>query len=68
MGSRHGSSQSGIRIPVHEDAVGLLCVVALLFLVDVLFNWWMIIIIPVVSMVCFALSHWVTTAFVDTDE
>lgn len=49
-------------------AVGLLCVVALLFLVDVLFNWWMVIVIPVISMVCFALSHWVTTAFVETDE
>ena len=30
-------------------AVGLLAVVALLFLVDVLFDWWMIIVIPVVS-------------------
>ncbi len=48
-------------------AVGLLAVVALLFLVDVLFNWWMIIVIPLVSMVCFALSHWVTTAFVDDE-
>lgn len=48
-------------------AVGLLCVVALLFLVDVLFNWWMIIVIPVVGMLCFALSHWVTTAFVEDE-
>jgi hypothetical protein len=49
-------------------AVGLLCVVALLFLVNVLFNWWMIIVIPALGMLCFALSHWVTTAFVDGDE
>ena len=49
-------------------AVGLLSVVALLFLVDVLFNWWMIILIPVLGMLCFALSHWVTTAFVETDD
>lgn len=49
-------------------AVGLLAVAALLFLVDVLFSWWMIIVIPVLSMLCFGLSHWVTTAFVDTDE
>lgn len=49
-------------------AVGLLAVAALLFLVDVLFNWWMIIVIPVLAMFCFALSHWVTTAFVETDE
>ncbi len=48
-------------------AVGLLSVVALLFLVDVLFNWWMIIVIPVLAMLCFALSHWVTTAFVDDE-
>jgi len=49
-------------------AVALLCVVALLFLVDVLFNWWMIIVIPVLGALCFALSHWVTTTFVETDE
>lgn len=49
-------------------AVGLLSVVALLFLVDALFNWWMIIVIPLLSMLCFALSHWVTTAFAEGDE
>lgn len=47
--------------------VGLLTVVALLFLVDLLFNWWMILVIPVVAMLTFALSHWVATAFVDVD-
>ncbi|GAB3762166.1 hypothetical protein GCM10027600_05520 [Nocardioides ginsengisegetis] len=46
-------------------AVGLLAVLALLFLVDVLFNWWMIIVIPVFSVLTFALAHWVTTAFIE---
>ncbi|GCD89846.1 hypothetical protein NLS1_18520 [Nocardioides sp. LS1] len=46
-------------------AVGLLAVLALLFLVDVLFNWWMIIVIPLFSVLTFALAHWVTTAFIE---
>lgn len=46
-------------------AVGLVAVVALLFLIDVLFSWTMIIVIPVVGMGAFALSHWVTTAFIE---
>lgn len=46
-------------------AVGLLAVLTLLFLVDVLFNWWMIIVIPLFAVLTFALSHWVTTAFVE---
>ena len=45
-------------------AVGLLTVVALLFLVDVMFNWWMIIVIPCVTLLTFTLSSWVTTSFV----
>ncbi len=48
-------------------AVGLLTVVALLFLVDLLFNWWMIIVIPCVTLLTFALSRWVTTSFADSD-
>lgn len=48
-------------------AVGLLCVIALLFLIESLDQWWMIIVIPIVSMGTFALSHWVTTHVIDTD-
>jgi hypothetical protein len=48
-------------------AVGLLCVLTLLFLVDVAFDWWMIIAIPLISMATFALSHWVTVALIDPD-
>lgn len=46
-------------------AVGLLAVMTLLFLVDVLFNWWMIIVVPLFAVLTFALSHWVTTSFVE---
>jgi len=48
-------------------AVGLTSVVALLFLVDLLFEWWMVIVIPVVSVATFLLSHWVTATFVEPD-
>jgi hypothetical protein len=46
-------------------AVGLTSVVALLFLVDALFEWWMLIVIPLVSVATFVLSHWVTATFVE---
>lgn len=48
-------------------AVGLLAVLSLLFLVDVLEEWWMIIVIPLLSAGMFLLSHWVTTQVVDSD-
>ena len=46
-------------------AIGLLAVLVLLFLVDVLFAWWMIIVIPVFSVLTVALAHWGTTAFIE---
>ena len=46
-------------------AVGLLSVAALLFLVGSIFQWWMAIAIPLVSMATFLLSHWVTSTYVD---
>jgi hypothetical protein len=46
-------------------AVGLTSVIALLFLVDALFEWWMLIVIPLVSILTFLLAHWVTTTFVE---
>ena len=46
-------------------AVGLMAVVALLFLIDVILDWQMIIVIPLVGVATFLLSHWVTTAFVE---
>jgi hypothetical protein len=46
-------------------AVGLLTVIALLFLVDQLDSWWMLGVIPAVSVATYALSHWVTTAVIE---
>ncbi|MDP3893653.1 hypothetical protein [Nocardioides sp.] len=46
-------------------AVGLLAVIALLFLVEVLLSWTMVIVIPVVAAVTYLLSHWVTTEFIE---
>ncbi|MFC4783272.1 hypothetical protein ACT8ZV_02270 [Nocardioides sp. MAHUQ-72] len=44
-------------------AVGLLAVLALLFLVDVIFSGWMVVVVPVLTVASFALAHRVTTAF-----
>lgn len=49
-------------------AIGLLSVVALLFLVDELFQWWMIIVIPLVSVAMFLLSYWVTANYIDPSD
>jgi hypothetical protein len=46
-------------------AVGLLSVATLLFLVGSIFQWWMAIVIPLVSVATFLLSHWVTSTYVD---
>lgn len=46
-------------------AVGLLAVIALLFLVEQLDSWSMLLVIPLVSVATFAASHWVTTAVIE---
>ena len=46
-------------------AVGLTAVIAMLFLINELEQWWMVIVIPVISALTFALSHWVTTTFIE---
>jgi len=46
-------------------ALGMVAVITLLFLLDVLENWWMIIVIPVISAAMYLLGYWVTTAFVE---
>jgi hypothetical protein len=48
-------------------AVGLLTVLVLLFLGGSLFEWWVVLVVPVLSMLTFALSHWVTTSFAGED-
>ena len=47
--------------------VGLVAVLLLLFLVKLLFNWWMVIVVPVLGMIAFALAYWLSTAFVEQD-
>ncbi|KAA1419613.1 hypothetical protein F0U44_14440 [Nocardioides humilatus] len=49
-------------------AVGLVAVVALLFLIDALDHWSMIIVIPVLSVGAFLASVWVTKTFVEPTE
>ena len=46
-------------------AVGLTAVIALLFLIDVILAWPMIIVIPLLSAGMYVASHWVTTTFVE---
>jgi hypothetical protein len=48
--------------------VGVVAVVTLLFLVGALFQWWIVLVLPAVSVASFALAHWVSTAFVETPE
>ena len=46
-------------------AVGLLSVATLLFLVGSIFEWWMVLVVPLVSVATFLLSHWVTTRYIE---
>ena len=49
-------------------AVGLLAVLTLLFLMDALFSWWILVVVPVLAILTFALAHWVTVAFIEPAE
>jgi hypothetical protein len=49
-------------------AVGLVAVVALLFLIDALDNWSMIIVIPVLAVGAYLASVWVTRTFVEPTD
>ena len=48
-------------------ATGLTGVICLLFLVDVLDHWSMVVVIPAISAGTFTLSWWVTTTYVEPD-
>ncbi|KAB2807865.1 hypothetical protein F9L07_24590 [Pimelobacter simplex] len=48
-------------------AVGLVAVVALLFLIDFLDHWSTLILVPLLSIVAHLASVWVTKTFVDPD-
>jgi hypothetical protein len=43
-------------------------VLAMLFFLDVIYSWWMVIVIPLVAMATYALSWWVTTRLVDVGD
>ena len=49
-------------------AVGLLSIVTLLFLVGEIFQWWMVIAIPIVAIATYVLSHYVTTTYIEPTE
>ncbi len=46
-------------------AVGMVAVIALLFLLDFLLSAWMLLVIPIISVGMYLLAFWVTTAFVE---
>ena len=49
-------------------AIGLMCVVVLVTLMEDLFSVWMFVAVPLISAVSYALAHWVTTQFVETTD
>jgi hypothetical protein len=46
-------------------AVGLMCVVVLVTLMEDLFSVWMFVAVPLICAVSYAVAHWVTTQFVE---
>lgn len=46
---------------------GLLGVVTLLFFVGVIFEWWMVLVVPLCAGITFALAHWVSTTYVEPE-
>jgi hypothetical protein len=46
-------------------AVGLAVVIALLFLIEVIFEWWMVIAMPLVFVATYVLAHWVTVRYIE---
>lgn len=48
-------------------AVGVVTVIALAFLIDVIFAWWMIIVIPLTSAVAYLASHWLTSRAAESE-
>lgn len=46
-------------------AVGMVAVIALLFLLDFLLSVWMLLVIPLIAVSMYLLAYWVTTAFVE---
>ena len=49
-------------------AVGLVAVIAMLFLLPSIDEWWMVIVVPALSALTYLLAWWVTRTFIDTDD
>ncbi|NYG54433.1 hypothetical protein [Nocardioides perillae] len=49
-------------------AVGLVVVVALTVLIDVILSWAMVVVVPLVSLAAFGVSHWVTTKVAESES
>ena len=49
-------------------AVGVLCVIMLVTLMEALFSPWMFLVVPIIGAASYALSYWVTTRFVEPNE
>ena len=49
-------------------AVGVVCVVVLVALLDVIFSGWMFAVVPLVTGAAYAASHWLTTRFTEPLE
>jgi hypothetical protein len=49
-------------------AIGLMCVIVLVTLMEDLFSVWMFVAVPLICAVTYALGHWVTTQFVETAD
>ena len=60
----------GLGDPVSTSflAVGLLAVIAMLFLLRWIDSVWMLLVVPVISLVTYALSWWVTETFIEPAE
>ncbi len=48
-------------------AVGVMAVVVMLFLLDAIYDWWIVIAIPVVSVLAYIGSWWITTSVIEDD-
>ena len=49
-------------------AIGLMCVIVLVTLMEDLFSVWMFVAVPLICAATYALAHWVTTQFVETAD
>lgn len=58
---------SGTDAPLSTSvlAIAMIGVFALVFLVDQLFEWWMVLVIPLVAVGAFLLSRWVSITFAE---